>query len=38
MEAIITIISLILGIALLDLSANSTGADSRDALPDDHLR
>jgi len=33
MEAIITIISLILGIALLDLSATATGADSRDALP-----
>jgi hypothetical protein len=38
MEAIITIISLILGIALLDLSATATGADSRDALPDDHRR
>lgn len=38
MEAIVTLLALIVGLMALDLAALRWGADSRDALPDDHRR
>ena len=38
MEAIITLLALIVGLMALDLAALRWGADSRYALPDDHRR
>ena len=38
MEAIVTLIVLVVGLSSLALTSVARGADSRDALPDDHRR
>jgi len=38
MEAIVTLIVLVVGLSSFALTSISWGADSRDALPDDHRR
>lgn len=38
MEAIVTLLALIVGLAAFDLAAFTWGVDSRDVIPDDHHR
>ena len=38
MEALVTIIALVIGLVSLDLTSALWGTDSRDAMPDDHRR
>lgn len=38
MDALLMLAILVIGLVALDLGAMTWGADSRDPLPDDHLR
>ena len=38
MEPIVIIVGLITALVMVDLAAVGSGADSRETLPDDHLR